>query len=94
MNIIASLIMQQHYSTALRYLFTNFFDEWTSNDYQTRIYNEEYIKADPPFEMERPLKLAKIVSEVLGKEFKPKSILDYGGGEGTLVNLLIQKGAF
>lgn len=74
------------------YLFTDFFDNWKSEDYREKIYNDEYIRADPPFETERPLKLFEILDEILDETFKKKSILDYGGGAGKLVDLLQDAG--
>lgn len=61
---------------------------WSADDFRARIYNEDYHLCDAPFEEERPQRLAKwLVPHLQGK-----SLLDYGGGNGRLAQLLFQQG--
>lgn len=62
--------------------------EWTDADFKQRIYNQDYHLCDSPFKEERPQQLSKWLSQATCK----KTLLDYGGGEGRLVELLCQTG--
>jgi len=67
------------------FMFTSYFDDWSEADFQARVYNEEYVVADPPFLAERPLRLATYLSGVLGDALGEVSLLDFGAGEGRMV---------
>lgn len=74
------------------FLFSDHFAEWDSEDFVRRIYNREYLLADPPFQEERPEKISRYLAQTLGAEFTGISILDYGGGEGVLESKLRRLG--
>ncbi|MGO8737697.1 class I SAM-dependent methyltransferase [Rhodoblastus sp.] len=69
------------------FLFTDFFDTWSSIEFSKYIYNSDYIKVDPDYGGTR--------SERVFESLKPflltapgARVLDYGGGSGVLSKLL------
>lgn len=70
------------------FVFTDFFDEWTAEDFKSRVYNDQYHLADPPFETDRPARLAAFLDELLNPLGRDISLLDYGGGRGQMVRNL------
>ncbi|WP_094706583.1 methyltransferase domain-containing protein [Hahella sp. CCB-MM4] len=69
-------------------MFTPYFDDWNDNDFRQRVYNHEYLLADPPFAGERPARLADYLAGLLGDEHKDLAMLDFGGGSGQLEDYL------
>jgi len=61
---------------------------WPEEKYRTEIYNDDYHLCDPPFADSRPRKLAAW----LGDNLQPCDLIDFGGGEGKLADLLAEKG--
>jgi SAM-dependent methyltransferase len=61
---------------------------WTEERYRNEIYNEDYHLCDQPFREERPRKLAAWLESNL----QPCDLVDFGGGEGRLAELLVEKG--
>jgi SAM-dependent methyltransferase len=73
------------------FLFTTAFDQFTKEDFLQHIYNSEYILVDPDYAEARPRVNAQTLSELFpGTE--PQRMLDYGGGEGLLGQLLASTG--
>jgi 2-polyprenyl-3-methyl-5-hydroxy-6-metoxy-1,4-benzoquinol methylase len=72
------------------FIGSTFFAAWTSKDYTERIYNAEYHLADPPYEDDRPRALSRYLINTL--QDRDISFLDYGAGNGKLVNLLRDAG--
>jgi Methyltransferase domain len=73
------------------FLFTDYFDDWSVEDFSRYIYNNDYIKVDPEYETVRPLLEAANVSRLLSN-LKTARILDYGSGNGTFVEALRTRG--
>jgi 2-polyprenyl-6-hydroxyphenyl methylase/3-demethylubiquinone-9 3-methyltransferase len=73
------------------FIFTPFFDAFTPEDFSNYIYNDQYILVDPDYKELRPQGNAGFIADLFG-DFKNISVLDYGGGNGTLEKLLKQKG--
>ncbi|WP_350333030.1 class I SAM-dependent methyltransferase [Coralliovum pocilloporae] len=71
------------------YLFTRFFDHWTPEDYARHIYNEAYLRADPPADGSRCRALSDALLNCLPRDC---SFLDYGCGEGYVVERLRRAG--
>lgn len=67
------------------FLFTPYFDGWSKETFAERIYNSEYILADPGFAEERPKYIAEQLSTMLASVPSDITILDYGGGHGGLI---------
>ncbi len=77
--------------TRCRFLFTDFFDDWTNQDFADFIYNADYGKVDPEYASIRPKRCAAQVASVLtGAE--RLSILDYGSGAGVFAAELRAQG--
>lgn len=70
------------------FMFTPFFDDWSEADFKARVYNADYVIADPPFLVERPSRLAAYLAHVLGDALREVSLLDFGAGEGRMVEEL------
>ncbi|MEY4729040.1 MAG: hypothetical protein RL020_198 [Pseudomonadota bacterium] len=73
------------------FIFTSFFDTFTSEDFARHIYNDQYILVDPDYKELRPQGNARFIADLFG-DFKNISVLDYGGGNGTLEQLLKENG--
>jgi hypothetical protein len=78
--------------TGCGFVFTPYFDGWSKEDFAERIYNSDYILADPDFAATRPQYIAGQLSEMLAPLKAEIKLLDYGGGEGTLVRELKRHG--
>jgi 2-polyprenyl-6-hydroxyphenyl methylase/3-demethylubiquinone-9 3-methyltransferase len=70
------------------FVFTTYFDRWSKETFAERIYNSEYILADPDFAAARPKYMAELLDSLLATVPADISILDYGGGEGRLIQEL------
>lgn len=63
-------------------------DRWSAEEFHTHIYNADYHLCDPPFLGARPRKLAAWLASAL----PPQMLVDYGGGEGMMADLLRASG--
>src|SRR5271154_3300788 len=48
------------------FLFTDAFDDWSTEQFKMRIYNDEYKKVDPDYETTRPRENADVVARLWG----------------------------
>jgi hypothetical protein len=74
------------------FLFTDYFARWEPAEFSQRIYNDDYLLADPPFADERPEKLSRFLADALGEDHRALGLLDYGGGVGALERKLRARG--
>jgi 2-polyprenyl-6-hydroxyphenyl methylase/3-demethylubiquinone-9 3-methyltransferase len=74
--------------SACGFTFTNAFDSWSRADFRSYVYNEDYCRADPPFETERPQRNAALLSGLWHSAKGQAVVLDYGGGNGALARHL------
>ena len=65
--------------------------EWTPEMFAEKVYNAAYGNVDVEFDGTRSKKLLPQIIRLL-EQFGAKRILDYGGGNGTLADLLRRKG--
>lgn len=65
-------------------IFTEAFDNWSSEEFKTYIYNDEYITVDPAWGGKRATEDADLVLKL----FQPTTVVDYGGGAGLLAKIL------
>ena len=68
-----------------------YFDEmhgWPEERFRNEIYNGDYHLCDAPFREERPKKLAAW----LARNLCPCYLVDFGGGQGRLAELLVERG--
>ncbi|HUB15306.1 MAG TPA: class I SAM-dependent methyltransferase [Acetobacteraceae bacterium] len=70
------------------FLFTCHFDALTAAEMANKIYNADYIKADPEFADSRPRFFAAMLQEWLGPASNGFAALDFGGGRGLLAQLV------
>jgi len=61
---------------------------WNLEEFEQRIYNDEYILVDPDYMDARPRENAASLIAMFGDRAHGIKHLDYGGGGGLLVNLL------
>jgi 2-polyprenyl-3-methyl-5-hydroxy-6-metoxy-1,4-benzoquinol methylase len=61
---------------------------WPEERFRNEIYNEAYHLCDAPFQEERPKKLAAW----LACNLCPRDLVDFGGGQGRLAELLVERG--
>jgi tetratricopeptide (TPR) repeat protein/SAM-dependent methyltransferase len=74
------------------FTFTEAFDGWPAEEFQNRIYNNDYILVDPDFVEVRPAVNARMVAESFPDSRESIRILDYGGGSGLLAERLREMG--
>ena len=75
------------------FIFTRDLDQGTDAEFKEHIYNDDYIKVDPDYDIVRPQINAKMIIDAFGLHCSRLNILDYGGGNGKLAGLLSQGGA-
>jgi hypothetical protein len=74
------------------FLFTEAFDDWSTEQFKTHIYNDEYKKVDPDYETARPRDNADVVARLWGAVKNETRLLDYGGGNDQFCAALRDKG--
>jgi SAM-dependent methyltransferase len=66
--------------------------EWTLDQFEHKIYNEEYLEVDPDYVQKRPSLNAAALVEMFGRSGTGINHLDYGGGHGLLSDLMRDSG--
>ncbi len=74
------------------FLFTEYFDDWSTDEFCSHIYNAEYKNIDPDFENVRPLGNANFLIGLFGPQAASLSVLDFGGGNGRFAEALRHAG--
>jgi 2-polyprenyl-6-hydroxyphenyl methylase/3-demethylubiquinone-9 3-methyltransferase len=69
------------------FIFTTAFDHFTTEDFRRHIYNEDYPLVDPDYQEGRPRNNASFLRGLFAAS-RPRRVLDYGGGNGLLAELL------
>lgn len=69
-------------------IFTEAFDDWSQDDFEAHIYNDDYIRVDPDYLEVRPVSSALHVDKLFGRLRSDLKVLDYGGGNGRLAETL------
>jgi 2-polyprenyl-6-hydroxyphenyl methylase/3-demethylubiquinone-9 3-methyltransferase len=80
-----------HRCTTCGLIFTAAFDHWPPHYFAEHIYNEDYVKVDPDFRERRAVSNTRLVANFI-RRGEGLRLLDYGGGNGTLANLLRSQG--
>jgi hypothetical protein len=75
-----------------QFLFTDFFDGFTSEQWQRYVYNDDYAKVDPDYEVNRPHSNASMLSTFLAGLKNSLVCLDFGGGNGLTAELMRRDG--
>lgn len=74
------------------FLFTECFDDWTQAEFKQHIYNDDYARVDPDYAHNRPGINASNIARQFYADRERLRILDYGGGNGYLADLLRSTG--
>ena len=72
-------------------VFTECFDEWTTEDFAKLIYNKDYVKVDGDYVDHRPTQYAEDFT-LRFRGCEHARILDYGSGSGVFVEQMRQHG--
>jgi hypothetical protein len=75
-----------------KFLFTEAFDNWSTEQFKANIYNEQYNLVDPDYETARPRANAEFVAGLWGAIKGQTRVLDYGGGNDTFCAALRDAG--
>jgi SAM-dependent methyltransferase len=75
-----------------RFCFAPEFATWSLEQFETKIYNAEYVVVDPDYLDTRPRANANSLLATFGDRGNELRHLDYGGGRGLLSDLLREKG--
>lgn len=70
------------------FCFAPEFMAWKLEDFEEKVYNDEYVLVDPDCIETRPLANATYLISMFGEQAHSIKHLDYGGGNGLLVKLL------
>lgn len=72
------------------FIFTADFDQYTSKDWATQIYNDEYVVVDPDYRERRPLLTCTMIESQFSRN---ETIgLDFGAGSGLMAKTLRNRG--
>ena len=74
------------------FIFTDFFDEFTSEMWRKYVYNDDYEKIDPQYKSVRSRINAHLISTFLMGRKQSTVGLDYGGGNGKTSRLMRERG--
>jgi SAM-dependent methyltransferase len=88
---ISGVPIYYHRCPACQFIFTTAFDHFTNDDFVKYIYNEQYLEVDPDYREARPRGNAGLLCNLFSG-VRPRRILDYGGGNGALAELLRAEG--
>jgi SAM-dependent methyltransferase len=70
------------------FVFTDFCDSWTPQQFRERIYNDDYAKVDPDYCEARPEANARLLLRTFAASRAELSVLDFGSGSGALAEQL------
>lgn len=74
------------------FLFTDFMDGWTKEQFANRIYNKDYSRLDDGYCGGRAGIMANNLVSAFGNKLKTLSVLDYGSGKGLQTEILKAQG--
>lgn len=77
---------------ACQYCCAPWIAAWTPQEFEERIYNDDYIVVDPDYLDARPRGNAQNLIAAFGEKGRSLRHLDYGGGAGLLSRLLNENG--
>lgn len=75
-----------------QFIFTDFFDAFSGDQWRRLLYNDDYAKVDPEYREARPRRNAAEIEALLIGRRRNIIALDYGGGNGLTATLLRQRG--
>jgi SAM-dependent methyltransferase len=84
---VSGIPIYYHRCPVCGFIFTTAFDQFTNEDFERFIYNEQYPLIDPDYKEARPRGNAGLLCNLFPID-KPRRMLDYGGGSGLLAEAL------
>jgi 2-polyprenyl-6-hydroxyphenyl methylase/3-demethylubiquinone-9 3-methyltransferase len=88
---LSGIAVHYYRCTACQFLFTDFYDDWSPQDFARFIYNDDYAKIDPEYAAIRPKRCAEALAVHLAGAENLR-ILDYGSGAGIFAHDLRERG--
>ena len=85
-------IASYHVCGACGFVFTDFFDAWSAEDFAEKIYNKDYVLVDPDYASARPTQMGRWTADLLADAPRTLRFLDYGAGSGILGDQLRASG--
>lgn len=73
------------------FMFSDFFDSWSPEEFSRFIYNDDYVLVDPDYIEKRPTEFANVTAERL-RGWRPARMLDYGAGRGVFASRMREHG--
>ena len=73
-------------------VYTDAFDDWPHEAFETHIYNAAYGEVDRDYEAVRPQGNARMIASAFKTSASALQVLDYGGGNGALAARLREAG--
>jgi 2-polyprenyl-6-hydroxyphenyl methylase/3-demethylubiquinone-9 3-methyltransferase len=73
------------------FIFTDFFDDWTTDEFAAYVYNADYPRIDSEYADIRPGNVAAMLAERLG-HWRDIDMLDYGSGSGAFAERMATHG--
>lgn len=73
-------------------IFTNFFDDWSAQDFSQLLYNEDYVLVDPAYTGLRGVQTASNFLVALKDAGPETTILDFGAGNGSFADTVRHEG--
>jgi 2-polyprenyl-6-hydroxyphenyl methylase/3-demethylubiquinone-9 3-methyltransferase len=73
------------------FLFTDFFDDWSPEEFAAHVYNSDYPRIDSEYADIRPASIAAVMAEKLAS-WRDLDILDYGSGSGAFAERMAERG--
>lgn len=74
------------------FCFAPEFRNWTVEEFERRIYNDDYVQVDPDYTQKRPEVSTTLVDGLFGSARERLAHLDYGSGSGLLSRLMRERG--
>jgi 2-polyprenyl-6-hydroxyphenyl methylase/3-demethylubiquinone-9 3-methyltransferase len=78
--------------TECKFVFTEAFDDWSSDDFKRYIYNDQYALIDPAYAEKRPAENSVFINRILSSIKERVRLIDYGGGSGVMAEILRGQG--
>jgi 2-polyprenyl-6-hydroxyphenyl methylase/3-demethylubiquinone-9 3-methyltransferase len=75
------------------FIFTDFFDDWSPEEFASYVYNSDYARIDSEYADIRPANIAAIMTNRLAG-WRNIDILDYGSGSGAFADRMAERGFF
>jgi 2-polyprenyl-6-hydroxyphenyl methylase/3-demethylubiquinone-9 3-methyltransferase len=86
----AGVTVPYHRCANCGFVFTPFMDDFTPDEFKSRVYNDDYCKVDPDFDSVRPREFAERLLGHLGD--CAIRVCDYGGGRGLMARAINDAG--